>query len=94
MGRSPSFPTGIQLTDDSCLKGVAWRELPPQKGILGPLPASSWLYLVKSGAEDRQVRGRRRGFREGHPYPASLALRGRSLSRQSFDKAFPLLSLG
>ena len=41
-------PIGIKLTAASCLKRVAWRELPPQKGIFSSLPAFSWPYLVKS----------------------------------------------
>jgi hypothetical protein len=30
---------------------VAWRELPPQTGILSPFPASSWPDVVNSGAK-------------------------------------------
>jgi hypothetical protein len=50
-GHGIAVPIGIKVTAASCLKGVAWRELPPQKGILSPFPASSWPDVVNSGAK-------------------------------------------
>ena len=72
------------------------RELPSQKGIFSPLPASSWPYSVNLGGQDRQVKGRRGGFLEGRTPPSLPRSAGEGSLQTSLgnvESSFGLLNL-